>query len=132
MLWVTMASTGSACSGDAPRDFHLSPSIEDSGSRFSTSVEKCPLCYYNRGTFYCKQCIQEGSFIHSNNHYAERYRNEKHRHFIIVSSLDADELCWIYNLKRTDSLWFCSDHVHFYLQPLFLGAYYLPFIFVVT
>lgn len=72
-----MASTGSVCSGDAPRDFHLSPSIEDSGSRFSTSVEKCPLCSYNRGTFYCKQCIQEGSFIHSNNHYAERFAEKR-------------------------------------------------------
>ncbi|GFG28420.1 hypothetical protein Cfor_11343 [Coptotermes formosanus] len=68
-----MASSGSAYSSDAPGDFHLSSSTEDSGSRYSTSVEKCPLCSYNRRTFYCKQCIQEGSFIHSNNHYAERF-----------------------------------------------------------
>ncbi|KAJ4437296.1 hypothetical protein ANN_17434 [Periplaneta americana] len=73
-----MASSGSAYSSDAPGDFHLSSSIEDSGSRFSTSVDKCPLCSYNRKTFYCKQCIQEGSFIHSNNHYAERYRSVKY------------------------------------------------------
>jgi beclin 1-associated autophagy-related key regulator len=73
-----MASSGSAYSSDAPGDFHLSSSIEDSGSRFSTSVEKCPLCNYNRRTFYCKQCVQEGSFIHSNNHYAERYKNAKY------------------------------------------------------
>jgi beclin 1-associated autophagy-related key regulator len=71
--WVKMASSGSAYSSDAPGDFHLSSSTEDSGSRYSTTVEKCPLCSYNRRTFYCKQCIQEGSFIHSNNHYAERY-----------------------------------------------------------
>jgi len=73
ILWVKMASSGSAYSSDAPGDFHLSSSTEDSGSRYSTSVEKCPLCSYNRRTFYCKQCIQEGSFIHSNNHYAERF-----------------------------------------------------------
>ncbi|XP_069689338.1 beclin 1-associated autophagy-related key regulator [Periplaneta americana] len=72
-----MASSGSAYSSDAPGDFHLSSSIEDSGSRFSTSVDKCPLCSYNRKTFYCKQCIQEGSFIHSNNHYAERFAEKR-------------------------------------------------------
>lgn len=85
VYWERMASIGSFCSGDAPCDFHLSPSLEDSGSRFSTSVEKCPLCCYNRGTFYCKQCIQEGSFIHSNNHYAERYRNEIYIGIIVPS-----------------------------------------------
>nr|CAD7202153.1 unnamed protein product [Timema douglasi] len=72
-----MATSSSGCSCDAPADFHLSSSIEDSGSRLSLALEKCPLCNRARKTFYCVQCIQNGDFFHSNNHYADRFAEKQ-------------------------------------------------------
>ncbi|CAG2054163.1 unnamed protein product [Timema podura] len=72
-----MATSSSGCSCDAPADFHLSSSIEDSGSRLSLALEKCPLCNNARKTFYCVQCIQNGDFFHSNNHYADRFAEKQ-------------------------------------------------------
>ncbi|XP_047116573.1 beclin 1-associated autophagy-related key regulator [Schistocerca piceifrons] len=40
-------------------------SIEDSCSRYSSTVGKCPLCGNYKKAFYCKQCVQNGDFIHS-------------------------------------------------------------------
>ncbi|XP_067002643.1 beclin 1-associated autophagy-related key regulator [Anabrus simplex] len=76
-----MATSGSDYSCEAPADFHLSSSTENSGSRFTSSVEKCYLCIKPGKTFYCKQCIQNGDFVHSTGHYSERFA-EKQLHLL--------------------------------------------------
>ncbi|GLH05602.1 Uncharacterized protein GBIM_11196 [Gryllus bimaculatus] len=76
-----MATCDSDFSSDAPADFHLSSSTEDSCTRLSPTFEKCPLCSSQRKVFYCRQCIQNGDFVHSVRHYSTRYA-EKHMQLI--------------------------------------------------
>ncbi|XP_022909141.1 beclin 1-associated autophagy-related key regulator [Onthophagus taurus] len=56
-----MATSSSDESSSAPRDFHLSSSL-DSGSRLSPNGERCPLCGSYRKKFFCRDCIQSGEF----------------------------------------------------------------------
>lgn len=62
-----MATSSSDESSTAPKDFHLSSSL-DSGSRLSPNRRKCPLCSSFRKTFYCKECINSGNFYSPNSH----------------------------------------------------------------
>ncbi|KAK9695638.1 Vacuolar sorting 38 and autophagy-related subunit 14 [Popillia japonica] len=67
-----MATSSSDESSSAPRDFHLSSSL-DSGSRLSPNRQRCPLCCSYKKVFYCKECIQGGSFTYSSPHYPDSY-----------------------------------------------------------
>lgn len=67
-----MATSSSDGSCTAPADFQLSSELEDVSNRLSVNLLKCPLCHNNRRIFYCRQCIQNGDFIHSTSVYSER------------------------------------------------------------
>ncbi|XP_026478327.1 beclin 1-associated autophagy-related key regulator-like isoform X2 [Ctenocephalides felis] len=75
-----MATSSSDDSYKAPRDFHLSSSIEDSASRLSVNGQKCILCNNCRKTFHCKQCIRLGDFVHSASHFSERFSDKQLRY----------------------------------------------------
>ncbi|XP_071453828.1 beclin 1-associated autophagy-related key regulator [Hetaerina americana] len=74
-----MATTSSDGSSAAPTDFHLTSSIDESATRISSNYLKCPMCNSARRTFYCKQCIQNGDFVHSTPHYVERFAEKQLR-----------------------------------------------------
>nr|XP_012154071.1 PREDICTED: beclin 1-associated autophagy-related key regulator isoform X3 [Megachile rotundata] len=63
----------------APADFQLSSELEDVSSRLSVNLLKCPLCHNSRRIFYCRQCIQNGDFIHSTSVYSERFADKQLR-----------------------------------------------------
>lgn len=69
---LVMATSSSDGSCTAPADFQLSSELEDASSRLSMNLLKCPLCHNSRRIFYCRQCVQNGDFIHSNTVYSER------------------------------------------------------------
>jgi len=73
LLLLIMATSSSDGSCTAPADFQLSSELEDASSRLSMNLQKCPLCHNSRRIFYCRQCVQNGDFIHSNTVYSERY-----------------------------------------------------------
>lgn len=75
-----MATSSSDGSCTAPADFQLSES-EDASSRLSVNLLKCPLCHNRRRIFYCRQCIQNGDFIHSTSVYSERFADKQLRLF---------------------------------------------------
>ncbi|XP_034942631.1 beclin 1-associated autophagy-related key regulator [Chelonus insularis] len=74
-----MATSSSDGSCTAPADFQLSSELEDVSSRLSVNLLKCPLCHYSRRIFYCRQCIQNGDFIHSTSVYSERFADKQLR-----------------------------------------------------
>jgi len=57
----------SSSSSVAPTDFQLSESFDGSvqGAVVSVALERCWLCLGSRRSFYCKQCIRTGDFVHS-------------------------------------------------------------------
>ncbi|KAL3286264.1 hypothetical protein HHI36_000774 [Cryptolaemus montrouzieri] len=71
-----MAASSSDESSTAPRDFHLSSSL-DSGSRLSPNKHKCPLCHKFRKTFYCKECVHSGGFYRSKSVVTEGYADKQ-------------------------------------------------------
>lgn len=73
-----MATSSSDESSTAPKDFHLSSSV-DSGSRLSPYHHKCQFCSNFRKKFYCKDCIQNGDFINSAVSYSERFADKQMR-----------------------------------------------------
>ncbi|KAK2581993.1 hypothetical protein KPH14_002429 [Odynerus spinipes] len=76
-----MATSSSDGSCTAPADFHLSSELEDVSTRLSVNLLKCPLCHNSRRIFYCRQCIQNGDFIHSTSVYSERFADKQLRLF---------------------------------------------------
>ncbi|XP_076288970.1 autophagy related protein 14 isoform X1 [Lasioglossum baleicum] len=74
-----MATSSSDGSCTAPADFELSSELEDVSSRLSVNLLKCPLCHNSRRIFYCRQCIQNGDFIHSTSVYSERFADKQLR-----------------------------------------------------
>ncbi|KAL6252082.1 hypothetical protein P5V15_015065 [Pogonomyrmex californicus] len=74
-----MATSSSDGSCTAPADFQLSSELEDASSRLSMNLLKCPLCHNSRRIFYCRQCVQNGDFIHSNTVYSERFADKQTR-----------------------------------------------------
>ncbi|KAH0952400.1 hypothetical protein HN011_010263 [Eciton burchellii] len=74
-----MATSSSDGSCTAPADFQLSSELEDASSRLSMNLQKCPLCHNSRRIFYCRQCVQNGDFIHSNTVYSERFADKQMR-----------------------------------------------------
>ncbi|XP_024938914.1 beclin 1-associated autophagy-related key regulator isoform X2 [Cephus cinctus] len=74
-LFLVMATSSSDGSCAAPADFQLSSELEDVSSRLSVNLLKCPLCHNSRRIFYCRQCIQNGDFVHSTSVYSERDKN---------------------------------------------------------
>ncbi|XP_076638474.1 autophagy related protein 14 [Colletes latitarsis] len=74
-----MATSSSDGSCTAPADFQLSSELEDVSSRLSVTLLKCPLCHNSRRIFYCRQCIQNGDFIHSTSVYSERFADKQLR-----------------------------------------------------
>lgn len=74
-----MATSSSDESCTAPKDFHLSSSL-DSGSRLSPTQHKCQLCFNFRRKFYCKDCVQKGAFVSSSPHYSERWFTKRANH----------------------------------------------------
>ncbi|XP_012154073.2 autophagy related protein 14 isoform X4 [Megachile rotundata] len=74
-----MATSSSEGSCTAPADFQLSSELEDVSSRLSVNLLKCPLCHNSRRIFYCRQCIQNGDFIHSTSVYSERFADKQLR-----------------------------------------------------
>ncbi|XP_017762958.1 PREDICTED: beclin 1-associated autophagy-related key regulator [Eufriesea mexicana] len=74
-----MATSSSDGSCTAPADFQLSSELEDVSNRLSVNLLKCPLCHNSRRIFYCRQCIQNGDFIHSTSVYSERFADKQLR-----------------------------------------------------
>ncbi|CAK9814009.1 Beclin 1-associated autophagy-related key regulator [Anthophora quadrimaculata] len=74
-----MATSSSDGSCTAPADFQLSSELEDASNRLSVNLLKCPLCHNSRRIFYCRQCIQNGDFIHSTSVYSERFADKQLR-----------------------------------------------------
>ncbi|XP_041988291.1 beclin 1-associated autophagy-related key regulator-like [Aricia agestis] len=56
---------------EAPRDFRIS-STESDGH-----YTKCLLCYTVKKNFYCSECVQNGSFVHSAMPYSDRYSEKQ-------------------------------------------------------
>lgn len=44
----------------------------DDNFRFHRTTKRCELCNKLRKTFYCKNCVKNGDFIHSTSHFSER------------------------------------------------------------
>lgn len=61
------STTSDSDSSVAPTDFQLSESFERSaqGAVVSVALERCWLCLGSRRSFYCRQCIRTGDFVHS-------------------------------------------------------------------
>ncbi|XP_014207064.1 beclin 1-associated autophagy-related key regulator [Copidosoma floridanum] len=60
-----------------PTDFQLSvedAEDDDDDERLAINLLKCPLCHNGRKSFYCKQCVHRGDFVHSSSVYSERYK----------------------------------------------------------
>ncbi|GLV43336.1 Autophagy-related 14 [Carabus blaptoides fortunei] len=95
-----MATSSSDESSTAPKDFHLSSSV-DSGSRLSPYHYRCQLCNNFRKKFYCKDCIQNGDFVGSSSHYTERFA-EKQLRLLKLKSLRraVEERCCEYLSKK--------------------------------
>ncbi|XP_063994053.1 beclin 1-associated autophagy-related key regulator isoform X2 [Diachasmimorpha longicaudata] len=74
-----MATSSSDGSCTAPADFQLSADLEDVSNRLSINFLKCPVCHNNRRVFYCKQCVQNGNFVHSTSVYSERFADKQLR-----------------------------------------------------
>ncbi|XP_066589797.1 beclin 1-associated autophagy-related key regulator [Prorops nasuta] len=74
-----MATSSSDGSCTAPADFQLSSELEDVVDRLNVKLLRCPLCHNNRRIFYCRQCIQNGDFIHSSSVYSERFADKQLR-----------------------------------------------------
>ncbi|XP_033192765.1 beclin 1-associated autophagy-related key regulator isoform X1 [Bombus vosnesenskii] len=74
-----MATSSSDGSCTAPADFQLSSELEDVSNRLSVNLLKCPLCHNSRRIFHCRQCIQNGDFIHSTSVYSERFADKQLR-----------------------------------------------------
>ncbi|XP_033216682.1 beclin 1-associated autophagy-related key regulator [Belonocnema kinseyi] len=74
-----MATSSSDGSCTAPADFQLSSELEDVSDRLSVNLLKCSLCHNNRRIFYCRQCIQNGDFVHSTSVYSERFADKQIR-----------------------------------------------------
>ena len=55
----------SSCASLAPTDFNISTSFEDANGAIIVAVERCQLCSGTKRTFYCKECILRGHFVHS-------------------------------------------------------------------
>ena len=69
-----MATTsGSESSSLAPTDFRLCSSLDDSSGVISVAVEHCQLCDGTRRLFYCKDCVQNGEFVHSRSTHSDRW-----------------------------------------------------------
>ncbi|KAB0803853.1 hypothetical protein PPYR_00823 [Photinus pyralis] len=95
-----MATSSSDESLTAPKDFHLSSSL-DSGSRNSPIPQKCPLCWNFRKKFYCRECIYNGEFCHSNS--TERYIDKKLRlREIVAAKKSYENTCLPLLEKRQD------------------------------
>ncbi|XP_043478016.1 beclin 1-associated autophagy-related key regulator isoform X1 [Leptopilina heterotoma] len=75
-----MANSSSDGSCTAPADFQLSSELEDVSDRLSVNLLKCSLCHNSRRIFYCRQCIQNGDFVHSTSVYSERFADKQIRH----------------------------------------------------
>jgi len=63
----TESTVSDSDSSVAPTDFQLSESFECSsqGAAVSVALERCWLCLGSRRSFYCKQCVRVGDFVHS-------------------------------------------------------------------
>jgi len=63
----TESTASDSDSSVAPTDFQLSESFECStqGAAVSIALERCWLCLGSRRSFYCKQCVRAGDFVHS-------------------------------------------------------------------
>jgi beclin 1-associated autophagy-related key regulator len=61
------ASTSSNTSSLAPTDFRLSQSYDCAlhAGAVSVALERCLLCWGSRRSFYCRQCVRSGDFVHS-------------------------------------------------------------------
>lgn len=138
LVTAVMATSSSEGSCTAPADFQLSSELDDVSSRLSVTLLKCSLCYNSRRVFYCKQCIQNGDFIHSTSVYSERYIFLLH--FKTVRSRIKVEYCadvysflasfnaqiWIvvllyYSSKETSILLHCFVNAFFSLFDSFFG-----------
>ena len=62
---LRMTNSSCASSSLAPTDFNISTSFEDANGAIIVAVERCQLCSGTKRTFYCKECIQRGHFVHS-------------------------------------------------------------------
>ncbi|XP_031784462.1 beclin 1-associated autophagy-related key regulator [Nasonia vitripennis] len=74
-----MATSSSDGSCTAPADFHLSSELDDVNERLGIDLLKCPLCHNGRRNFYCRQCVQNGEFVHSISVYSERFADKQQR-----------------------------------------------------
>lgn len=136
-----MATSSSDESSTAPKDFHLSSSL-DSGSRLSPNQHRCQLCCNFRKRFYCKDCIQKGDFVSSSPHYSERYLQHNHSIFInsysfnihfrfedkklryrqlLASTKSVEDLCWQHLIKK--------KHIDDVVSSLFLFLYTNKFVY---
>lgn len=63
----TESTVSDSDSSVAPTDFQLSESFECStqSAAVSVALEHCWLCLGSRRSFYCKQCVRTGDFVHS-------------------------------------------------------------------
>ncbi|XP_061174725.1 beclin 1-associated autophagy-related key regulator-like [Saccostrea echinata] len=73
-----MATSSSCESNLAPTEFDLASSVESS-SGLTVAVERCPLCDGSRRSFYCRDCVNGGLFVHSTGSHPERYREKSHK-----------------------------------------------------
>ncbi|GAB6021093.1 hypothetical protein CHUAL_003726 [Chamberlinius hualienensis] len=60
-----MAASSSDESCTVPTDFDISSSTEDSNGKYCFTCERCPLCLAVKRAYYCKDCIVNGTFVHS-------------------------------------------------------------------
>uniref|UniRef100_A0ABD2X1I5 Beclin 1-associated autophagy-related key regulator n=1 Tax=Trichogramma kaykai TaxID=54128 RepID=A0ABD2X1I5_9HYME len=71
-----MATTTSSCSEGsschAPADFTLSAELDDEAHERPANLLKCPLCRNGRKNFYCRQCVQNGEFLHTISLFCEK------------------------------------------------------------
>lgn len=113
---LAMATSSSDGSCTAPADFQLSSELEDASSRLSMNLLKCPLCHNSRRIFYCRQCVQNGDFIHSNTVYSERcvWRSR----FLLPSFLHFPRT------ELTDGLFFFHVRLSPLWSALFLRIHY--------
>ncbi|XP_043273429.1 beclin 1-associated autophagy-related key regulator [Venturia canescens] len=102
-----MATSSSDGSCTAPADFQLSSELEDVTSRLSLNLLKCPLCHNSRRIFYCRQCIQNGDFVHSTSVYSERFADKQLRLLRLKASrVQLEERCAdaLEKLKQKDKM----------------------------
>ncbi|CAL4125730.1 unnamed protein product, partial [Meganyctiphanes norvegica] len=78
--WREMSSLTSSDDPPVPTVFQVTPTGDRYSSHDHCTLERCPLCNQKTKAFYCKECVRNGNFYHSQLKIPERILRQKTGH----------------------------------------------------